>query len=194
MFDSDENLAPVIPLFGAATATTATAVEVEVDADEVRENAENSLLRKLRTRALSLSEARAVLVDADADPQQIEEIIEDCVRRGYLNDYALAENLAQSFSQRKGMGRAAIARTLSQRGIERQVIDEVFDAVPNEDEKLALEFARKKAASMRHLEREVAVRRLAGQLARRGFTASAVRVASQAFDEAQRPTGGVRFR
>jgi regulatory protein len=91
------------------------------------------------------------------------------------------------------MGRAAVARTIAQRGIERSVIDEVLDSEPNDDAQRALDFARKKAASLGYLDREVAVRRLAGQLARRGFSASALSVASRAVDEARKPAGGVRF-
>ena len=47
---------------------------------------------------------------------------------------------------------------------------------------------------MRGLERDVALRRLAGQLARRGYGGSAaLNAARQALDESMRPTGRVRF-
>jgi regulatory protein len=188
MTNNDEHMAPVIPLFAVAPA-----VADEAQSADVRADAEAALLRKLRTRSLSVSEARKVLNESGALGADAEEIIDDCIRRGYLDDRQLAEALLRSGVERKGMGRAAVARTIAQRGIERSVIDEVLDSEPNDDAQRALDFARKKAASLGYLDREVAVRRLAGQLARRGFSASALSVASRAVDEARKPAGGVRF-
>ena len=72
--------------------------------------------------------------------------------------------------------------------------DAALAELPDDDAERALEFARSKAGSLRSLERDVALRRLAGQLARRGYGGSvALNAARTALDENTRPTGRVRF-
>nr|WP_208388119.1 regulatory protein RecX [Microbacterium halimionae] len=146
--------------------------------------AESALLRKLRARSLSIREARAVIGAhiSDADAQQ--ELIDSFLERGYLDDAALAEQLIYSGTERKGQGRRAIAQTMMQRGISRDVSDAALAALPDDDDDRALDFARSKARSLRSVERQAALRRLAGQLGRRGFPGNvALSAARQALDE-----------
>ncbi|MCK6081861.1 RecX family transcriptional regulator [Microbacterium sp. EYE_5] len=158
------------------------------------DDAERMLLRKLRTRSLSLREARAALRDHDLDDAEREEIVERFVSLGYLDDLALAEQLIDKATSRKAQGRQAIAQTLSQRSIPREVIDEALEALPDDEAERALEFARSKAAGFDGVERDAALRRLAGQLARRGYGAVALSAARQALDERSAPPRhGVRF-
>ncbi|MEQ6896707.1 regulatory protein RecX [Microbacterium sp. KR10-403] len=196
----EESLAPVIPLFGATDAAPAeptwhttwdadsddeTLGEVELDerTQAEREIAESNLTRKLRTRQLSVSEARAVVAERDLDGDVVEAVIHDFRRRGYLDDRALAEQLVHAGVERKGQGRTAIAQSLAKRGIPRDVVDAALAALPDDDAERALAFARQKARAMRGLERDVALRRLVGQLARRGYGAAAMDAARQALDE-----------
>ncbi|MRH29250.1 RecX family transcriptional regulator [Microbacterium sp. SYP-A9085] len=148
-----------------------------------REAAERSLTRKLRTRQLSVSEGRVVLAAHSLDADVVAAVLHAFERRGYLDDRALAEQLVHSAVQRKGQGRAVIAQTLAKRGLRRDVIDLALAELPDDDAERALEFARQKARSMRGLERDVALRRLAGQLARRGYGAAALDAARRALDE-----------
>ena len=75
-----------------------------------------------------------------------------------------------------------------------EVVDAVLAELPDDEFERALDFARQKARSMRDLDREVALRRLSGQLARRGYGGGALAAARQALDEASRPQPrGVRF-
>ncbi|WP_243728642.1 regulatory protein RecX [Microbacterium sp. BK668] len=160
-----------------------------------RELAEKGLLKKLRTRSLSISEARAVLreydlVDADADG-----VLASLEEYGYLDDAALAEQLVHAGVDRKGQGRAAIAQTLAKRGIPRDVADAALAALPDDDLERALDFARGKAGAMGALDRDTALRRLTGQLARRGFAGSlSLTAARMALEEAPGGSSGVRFR
>ncbi|WEG07717.1 regulatory protein RecX [Microbacterium horticulturae] len=208
----DDTLAPVIPLFGATDADSSAdprAKRVETTpqwrttwddddlhddlssmADEVdectqieREIAERNLTRKLRTRQLSVSEARSVVAERDLDETMIEAVLHDFVRRGYLDDRALAEQLVRAGVERKGQGRTVIAQSLAKRKIPREIVDAALAALPDDDAERALEFARQKARSMRGLEHDVALRRLIGQLARRGYGAAAMDAARQALDE-----------
>ena len=176
--------------------TSADADPDSVDPDRQREIASESLVRKLRARSLSVSEARLVLRGHHLDSGQVDDVIEEFSRRGYLDDTTLAENLVESGTQRKGQGRVALSRALSQRGIPRDVVDAVLGELPNDDAERALEFARSKARSLSRLDADTALRRLMGQLARRGYGGSvAMTAAKTALAEATfgGPTTGVRF-
>ncbi|MFD5214616.1 regulatory protein RecX [Microbacterium sp. NPDC058345] len=165
------------------------------DDGATRERAQDALVRRLRSRQLSVAEARAVLRENDLDREAIEEVIEEFQDRGYLDDRTLASLLVTSGVERKGQGRVALSRALAQRGVPREVIDEVLAELPDDDAERALEFARAKAPGMSRLEFETALRRLLGQLARRGYGGSvAMNAARTALREAQGSgRGGVRF-
>jgi len=161
---------------------------LESEADErtrtEREIAERNLTRKLRTRQLSVSEARKVIAERALDDEVIDAVLHTFIRRGYLDDRALAEQLVRAAVERKGQGRTVIAQTLAKRGLARDVIDVALAELPDDDAERALEFARQKVRAMRNLEHDVALRRLAGQLARRGYGAQALDAARRALAEA----------
>lgn len=215
-----DGLAPVIPLFAerrwhttwtdettlrtpgsrhepnAARAADLAGVEAThppaPDDDRVRAAAESALLRKLRARSLSVREARGVLRENGLGDSEIEEIVDAFLGRGYLDDARLAEQLIHVGADRKGQGRGAIRQTMSTRGIAREVIDAALAEMVDDDAERAVEFARGKARSFRGMEREVALRRLVGQLARRGYAGQvAMAAARTALDEVDRPS--VRF-
>lgn len=159
--------------------------------EELRAVAEEALLRKLRSKSLSISEARLVLRGHHLDSSQIDDLIDDFCRRHYLDDAVLAELLVSSGVERKGQGRVALSRALSLRGIPRDVIDAALDELPDDDSERALEFARSKAQSMSRLDNDTALRRLIGQLSRRGYNGSvAMNAAKTALREVT--TGGSR--
>lgn len=192
-------LAPVVPLFGDgrawvgdgddASATESQTAESEIAAPVIaeseiaaREIAERDLLKKLRTRQLSEKEARALVAERGLEGEQIDAVITAFRSRGYIDDGRLAEQLVHTGVDRKRQGRRAIAMTMTQRGIPRSVADAALSALPDDDAERALEYARRKAATMRGLDRAVALRRLAGQLARRGHP-GALEVARRALEE-----------
>ncbi|WP_100813787.1 regulatory protein RecX [Microbacterium lacus] len=165
--------------------------EPGVDVD----GATQALVKRLRTRQLSAKEARGMLAERGLDSATAEDVVADFEARGYLDDARLAEQLVYAATSRKGQGRRAISQTLSGRGIPREVVDAALDELPDDEAERALDFARQKARSMGSLDREAAVRRLHGQLARRGFGGSmAMTAAKQALDEAGVGSSKVRFR
>lgn len=174
--------------------------ERAVDPTRVRDGAEELLVRKLRTRSLSISEARMVLrgYELDAvrlDASAVDDVIDDFCRRGYLDDAVLAGQIVASGVERKGQGRVALSRALAQRGIPRDLIDAALDELPDDDAERALEYARSKARGLSRLDGDTALRRLVGQLSRRGYSgAVAMTAAKQALAETTfgRPSG-VRF-
>ena len=172
-----------------------------VEPARVREAAEELLVRKLRSRSLSISEARMVLKGYEQDGTRldsgaVDDILDDFCRRGYLDDVLLAGQLVTSGVERKGQGRVALSRALAQRGIPRDVVDAALDDLPDDDAERALEYARSKARGLSRLDGDTALRRLVGQLSRRGYNGSvAMTAAKSALAEASfgRPTSGVRF-
>lgn len=202
--ETGADIAPVIPLFGArpqAARAWRSTWSDEPDADggrssdddsapDARALAEKALLRKLRTRQLSESEARTALREHPLEPHLVDELIDAFRGLGYLDDARLAEQLVYTGTARKGQGRQALGRAMAQRGVSRDAADAALAALPDDDAERALEFARGRARSMRSLDRETALRRLTGQLARRGFGGSvALTAARTALDEGT----GVRF-
>ncbi|MGA7149704.1 MAG: regulatory protein RecX [Microbacterium sp.] len=159
------------------------------------EAAEKALLKKLRSRSLSVSEARGVLRTYDLDAGSTEQVLAAMEEYGYLDDAALADQLIHTGVDRKAQGRQVIGQTLAKRGIPRDVADAALAALPDDDFERALDFARGKARSLQSLDRDTALRRLTGQLARRGYGGSlAMSAARAALDESPRGSSGVRFR
>ncbi|WEK59596.1 MAG: regulatory protein RecX [Candidatus Microbacterium colombiense] len=167
-----------------------------LDQDTERQIATDALVRKLRSRSLSVSEARTVLRGHAISAQQVDDVLDECSRRGYLDDARLAAQLVESGSQRKGQGRVALSRALAQRGLPRDVVDAALDELPDDDAERALDFARTKARSLSKLDGDTALRRLVGQLSRRGYNgAIAMNAAKVALAEASfgGRSIGVRF-
>lgn len=188
---------PGLALAGGRDASVDAEVgrDVGLDAEAEAALAEGMLLKKLRTRSLSVAEARAVVAERDLDEGQVLTLLDDCLRRGYLDDAALAEQLVHSATTRKGQGRRAVAQTLAKRGIPRDVAEAAIAEMPDDEAERALEFARSKARSMGSLEFDTALRRLSGQLARRGYGGSvATSAAREALAEVGVGRSSVRFR
>jgi regulatory protein len=155
-----------------------------VDPQAANDAAEALLLRRLRTRQLSVSEARSAVIAVGMTDDAADELLSRFERLGYLDDAALAEQLVHAAVERKGQGRQAISPLLAKRGVPREVIDAVLSNLPDDDLERALEFARTKARSLGGRDREAALRRLLGQLARRGYPSSvSMAAARQAIDE-----------
>jgi regulatory protein len=166
----------------------------EQSEQELIEAAEASLTKALRRRSLSESEAHGRLLREEVPRAAADEIVERFVNLGYIDDTALAEQIVHTGTTRKNQGRRAIAQALHARGISREVVEIALESLPDDDEIRALEYARGKANSLLRVDDETALRRLTGQLARRGFGGSlAMSAAKQALAEARRPSSGVRF-
>lgn len=166
------------------------------DPVRAREAAEEVLVRRLRGRSLSVAEAKTVLKGTGLESSLIEDVIAEFCRRGYLDDAILAGHLVTAGVERKGQGRVALGRVLAQRGIPRDVAEAALAELPDDDSERALEYARSKARSLARLDFDTALRRLVGQLSRRGYSGGvAMSAARTALTEASGggSGGGVRF-
>ena len=209
---TSERLAPVTYLPGAAPAEEPVswavplqssfdaegspdgASQVDDEDDSSIDDAESALARRLRRSALSEREARTFLAQHGVEASVVEAVVDRFLSLGWLDDAVLAEQLLHAGTSRKGQGRRAIAQTLSQRGIGRDTADAALAALPDDDEDRALEYARSKAHGLRSYDIDTAMRRLMGQLARRGYGGAVASQAARTALNEQRGGGGVRFR
>lgn len=188
---SDEAETDIDALPGGSAPGDGEEDEAAAEVDEIARRAEQRLVRALGSRGLSEREARDRLRRDGVASEIAEDIIDRLLRVGAIDDDILAEQLVYQATNRKGQGRKAVAQSLVKRGLSRDAIDRAIESLPDDDEERALEFARSKSGPLSRLDHDTALRRLVGQLSRRGFGGSmAMRVANQALDEAR--GGGIR--
>ncbi|WP_168223263.1 regulatory protein RecX [Plantibacter sp. M259] len=174
----------------------AEADEVEAPVDPEVRLAELDLLavRRLARRGCSEWEIAELLRGHDAAPDEVEHVLAELRRRGYLDDAELARQLVESLHTRKGQSRAVIGRELSSRRIDASIVSEALEAIDDDDElRRALVVAEKRAGQLRSLDQATAERRLSAYLARRGYGSVIIREAcSRALSGSKR--SGVSFR
>lgn len=129
------------------------------------------VLRKLAAQARTRQELARAL-SARQVPEDVAEFVLDRMEAvGLVDDEAFARDWVESRQQRRHLSRSALRRELQTKGIDRDQIDEAVAGVETDDEiEAALALAQKRMRSLQGLEREVQYRRLAGALARRGFS------------------------
>lgn len=140
------------------------------------EAARKIALDQLATRARSEHELRQCLARRKVSPAVADEVINRLVDVGLIDDAAFAQALASSRAEYGLRGRARIRQELQAKGVERHVADDALAELdPDDEREAALTLARRRIRSMGALDARVARRRLAGVLARRGFSSDIVR-------------------
>lgn len=105
-----------------------------------------------------------------------EEVLDRMTEVGLVNDAAFAHAWVGSRQQRRRLSRTGLRHELQRRGVDRELVEEAVDRVSGDDEIAAARaLAEKKFRSVRELEPMVQRRRIAGALARRGFSGEIVR-------------------
>ncbi|GAA3890450.1 hypothetical protein GCM10022381_35440 [Leifsonia kafniensis] len=174
-----------------------SAVEEEIDPAEERERAEHLLMRRLRSRSLSVKEASAVLAATDIDAGEVEEIIERFRELHYIDEDRLADQIVHSHHERKGLGRSGVETEMRRRGLDPILILTKLEELPDDEAERAGELAIKRIRQLDRLDDQTIDRRLTGFLLRKGYSSAAVRAAVKAA-MASRSGGdkasGVRFR
>ncbi|GAA1428805.1 hypothetical protein GCM10009616_09400 [Microlunatus lacustris] len=155
--------------------------DVEADPEGM---ARTIVLRKLAAQARTRHELAEALSAREVPEDVAEAVLDRMEAVGLVDDEAFARDWVESRQQRRHLSRSALRRELQTKGIDRDQIDEAVAGVETDDEvQAALALATKKVRSLQGLEREVQYRRLAGALARRGFSgAVAATVLSQVLD------------
>lgn len=204
---SDEWLAPVSYLPGVQPSpagaespvvpseTVSTPSEGEKQADRMRERAHNVSLNSLTKRGMSRREVERTLRAKELDDDMIAIELDRLETAGLVDDLALAQNLVGTLQERKGLGRSGIAAELTRRLLSPVAIEYALELVDTGDELArAREIAVARARQLTSYDRETAVRRLSGYLARRGYGGSTVRAAVEHALPRRHESGGVRFR
>jgi regulatory protein len=101
-----------------------------------------------------------------------------------VDDAAYAEMWVRSRHAGRGLARRAIAQELRRRGVADEVAGEALSQLDDEAEvDAARELVRRKLPGTRRLDRDARIRRLAGMLGRKGYSAGvALRVVRDALD------------
>ncbi|WP_341728407.1 regulatory protein RecX [Brooklawnia sp.] len=146
-------------------------------------------LRALDRRAYGRVELAQYLARKGAEHDPIEQVLRRFEEVGLINDTAFAQQWVDTRQRGRLLPRRALTVELRRKGIDEETIAEAVAPVDHEVEAdSALEFARRKARSAAGLDREVALRRIAGALGRRGFSGElAWSSARQALEELAEP-------
>ena len=145
--------------------------------DEELSNAKKYVYTILARRMYSSSEIRKKLKEQGYTDEIIDNVISMMEGYGYLNDKTFAEEWIRSRIQNNPKGKIVLKRELAQKGIEGDIIEEVFNQSFDESQQseIALDMARRKSRSYRNDDPISARRKLQGYLIRRGFDFETVR-------------------
>jgi regulatory protein len=144
------------------------AARAEVEISLARTRARLFIVRSLAVRMQSRAEIVNKLEARDVPPEVVKEAIDRVTGYGYLDDAALAGQLARGMRSR-GYGRRRAEQKLRARGLVGSVAEEALDEAYAEDE-IALARA---ALGRRPVAADADRRRAISFLARRGFSAGA---------------------
>ncbi|MFP5254034.1 MAG: regulatory protein RecX, partial [Actinomycetes bacterium] len=128
------------------------------------------LLDQLTGRARSRSELATKLARKGVPEEITTRLLDRFEEVGLVDDEAFARSWVESRQVGKGLATRALAQELRRKGVEEEVARGVLDEVDPADEvETARTLVRRKLRSVQRLERDAAVRRLAGMLARKGY-------------------------
>ncbi|MGI5348431.1 recombination regulator RecX [Streptomyces sp. CA-250714] len=132
---------------------------------------------------------RRQLADALRKREVPEDAAEEVLARfedvGLIDDSSFAAAWVESRHHSRGLARRALARELRTKGVDSLVIDEAVGQLDSEqEEETARALVARKLRSTRGLDRDKRLRRLAGMLARKGYSEGlALRVVRRALEE-----------
>jgi regulatory protein len=136
------------------------------------EAAYRTVLRALEVRSYARGDLARRMLRKGHQRQAVEAALERAARFGLLDDTAFAQNYVQTRAAR-GRGPMRLTRDLLSMGVERALIDRAIAAEWTEEsdkKAMPLALARKRAAQLGGLPRQIKRRRVVAYLARRGFS------------------------
>ena len=150
---------------------------------EARRIALDALSRTARTRG----QLETLLERKGVAPEAAAAVLDRFEEVGLINDVGYAEAFVESRHRVRGQGGRALSAELRRRGVADEVVAEAVGALdPDLEFETACRLARSRYDRMSRLAPEVKVRRLAGFLARKGYSGAIVaRAVRQAVDEAE---------
>ena len=144
------------------------------------------VLRQLSMAPRSRVQLERKLKQRGCDDDVAGRVLDRMTEVGLVDDEAYAEMLVRARHSEKGLARRALAHELRKQGIDQEVADEALRQVGAGDERMRAEqLVAKRMRGLHGLAPEVQTRRLAGLLARKGYSSEvAWRVVREAVDAA----------
>jgi regulatory protein len=149
------------------------------------------LLDQLTGQARSRSELAGRLAKKGVPEDLAGRLLDRFEEVGLVDDQAFARAWVQSRQPGKGLARRALAQELRHKGVDDEVARAALDEVDPDDEvETARGLVRRKLRTVARLDRDTAVRRLTGMLARKGYPASVcLRVVREELEAVGHDTG-----
>ena len=152
----------------AATAA-ARAAEVEADPEGV---ARTILLDALTGQARTRRELADKLAKREVPDEIATELLDRFTDVGLIDDAAFASAWVESRHRSRGLAPRALAQELRRKGVDDEEARAALEQIDEDDQRAAARaLVDRKMRSVRGLEPQVATRRLAGMLARKGYGA-----------------------
>jgi regulatory protein len=167
--DVREGVAAWLASHGGATPPPEDTQALGPDAD-AEAVARKILLDQLTGQARSRAELAGKLAKKAVPEEIAERLLTRFEEVGLVDDEAFARSWVQSRQSGKGLARRALAQELRRKGIDDQVARDALDEVDPDDEvESARLLVRRKLRSVQRVDRNTAIRRLTGMLARKGY-------------------------
>ena len=164
--DALESSAPRAP----APAPDPQTREREPDPHDV---ARQIVLRQLAMAPRSRAQLAQKLAQRDCPADVAAAVLDRMTEVGLVDDEAYAQMLVRSQQSGRGLAKRALARELRTKGIDDDLAQAALDSIPDAVERdRARELVDKKLRAMHGLGITVQTRRLAGMLARKGYSPS----------------------
>lgn len=139
----------------------------EADPESV---ARKILLDQLTGRARSRADLAKKLASRDVPDDVATKVLDRFEEVGLIDDAAFAQEWVTQRQEGRGLARRALAQELRRKGIDDELAQNALATVEEEDEvEAARLLVQRKLRSMRGLDQQVAIRRLVGMLARKGY-------------------------
>ena len=142
------------------------------------------ILRRLTLAPRTRAELERTLRERNVPDEVSVRMLDRFTELGLIDDTAYASMFTESRRQRDGWSRRAIAAKLRERGVPREVAEDALSGIDSDEEfATALSLGRRRWDRTAGLDPAVRQRRLAGMLARRGYSYGTVsRVLTQLGD------------
>lgn len=152
--------------------------------DDQVEKAKTIILNALSMSAKTRGQLAEKLASKDIPEAAAKEALDRLTEVGLIDDEAFAKGWVTSRHRSRGLSSSAIKRELRQKGIDDELAEAALAQLTAEEEwERAVELVTRKAPSTARLDRQARVRRLAGMLARKGYSGgTAFAVVKQVLD------------
>lgn len=130
------------------------------------------LLDALTGQARSRKELADKLARKDVPAELATRLLDRFTEVGLVDDSAFAHQWVESRQRSRGLAPRALSQELRRKGVDDETIKEALEQIDEDDQReAARRLVRRKLRSLQGLDQQAATRRLAGMLARKGYSA-----------------------